>query len=106
TSGEHIVADKNERDARRRKILLRTCVDQRVLSHVDRTAKYIRRRVSHQRHIAHLRVVLPLYSVNRFVGGYVNVGGFGIELDLILPGYPGEVIRFSRSGDGHLTDSL
>ena len=66
-------------------VLLGAGVDDAELAHVHGTGEDVRGHIADQRH-GDLRDILPLGALDGVVGAIIEVGGLGVQLQLILAG--------------------
>ena len=83
-TGDEVLADDDERDARGSDVLLRAGVDEAVLRDVDRAAEDVGRVVADQRHVADVGQRAVFRALDRVVRGHVHVGRARRELQLGL----------------------
>ena len=78
------IANDDGGDSGGARVLLGTGVNQTVFAHWNRSVEKIRRAVADKRGAAGIGLAGELYSLDRFVGAGVDVGGARVELELAL----------------------
>ena len=81
-----VLPDDDNGQAGGGQVLLGAGEDQAELAHIHRAGEDVRGHVAGQGHGAGLGDVLPLGALNGVVGAVVEIGGIGVQLQLLLGG--------------------
>ena len=98
---DQVVADDDDRDARRTGVLFGAGEQDAVFLHSHRPREEVGRGIADQGHVADGRLRGELDALDRFVHGEVGVGRVRVELQLVLFGHAVEIARLAVPGHVH-----
>ncbi len=103
---DQVVANDDDGQPGRTDVLLRAGVDQAVLADIDGLRQDVRRHVAHQRHVPGVRRPVEFDAADGLVAGVMHVGGFLVELPVLLRRRIGEFAVLAAGDDIDLAEGL